>query len=449
MTEMINIDGYYSFVANAAPAPTPVVFVPTPRLDETQLAEVYEGDAIAARIVDSLPRDATRVDWDLSGVDEFYDWRALKSEIDDLQAVKMIGRAWKWARLQGAAILVIGANDGKPIDQPLDLSKVTGIAGLAVLDCTQIRPEGPNLFRGSNIEQPTWYRLNDPADSNQALVHHSRVIRFDSFEVPARRLIEGNGFPPSVLQRCWSSLTDYRQAHQDLAALSKRMSVLVLRIANWKKTAMATPAEQAKLQNWLREMFRAMDAHNLLAIDKEDEFEEVKRSLEGVGQLLETKLSALVADSDVTRQIITGTQTSTGLNSDTKGERHAWYDLVAVERRVTVDPAMNRLIEINLAAKHNRTGEQVPTEWEIEWEPLEQEAAADKADRATKWVNVIKAALEVGLLNVAQGLQILLDRGIIEPTELLEAAEAANESEPDVTTEPEPAANEAQTGAIG
>jgi hypothetical protein len=227
------------------------------------------------------------------------------------------------------------------------------------------------------------------------------------------------------------------------------MSVLVLRIANWKKTAMATPAEQAKLQNWLREMFRAMDAHNLLAIDKEDEFEEVKRSLEGVGQLLETKLSALVADSDVTRQIITGTQTSTGLNSDTKGERHAWYDLVAVERRVTVDPAMNRLIEINLAAKHNRTGEQVPTEWEIEWEPLEQEAAADKADRATKWVNVIKAALEVGLLNVAQGLQILLDRGIIEPTELLEAAEAANESEPDVTTEPEPAANEAQTGAIG
>jgi hypothetical protein len=135
----------------------------------------------------------------------------------------------------------------------------------------------------------------------------------------------------------------------------------------------------------------------------------------------------------VTRQIITGTQTSTGLNSDTKGERHAWYDYVTVERRVTVDPALNRIIEINLAAKANR-GEQVPTEWEIEWEPLEQEAAADKADRATKWVNVVKLLLEskdgtgASLLSVAQGLQILLDRGIIEPTELIEAA---NESEPE------------------
>ena len=417
-----NQDGYADFLASAAPLPPGLQYLEERRLGREELAAVYEGDAIAARIVDALPGDAMRAAWDIVGADVEMDWRSVHSEVDDLLAIPMIGRSWTWARLQGGALMLPGANDGQPLDKPLDLAKVKSIAGIEALDCNSVRPIGPNP------ERPDFYEIirtaqtvglnGRVAKTRDSRIHPSRVIRFDSYAVPVERLRRNAGWSPSILQRCWTSLSNYRKGQQDLAAMFRRASMLVLKSDGWRQTAMGTAEQKAKLRDYLRELWRSMNAHNLLAIDlKLDHIEEVKRSLEGCQAVAETQLAALVADSGVTRQIITGEQTSTGLNSDTKGERRQWYDHVWAERAVVAEPALNRIIEIVLAARRNR-GEVVPSHWTISWEPLEQEAAEDLAKRASQWAEVVVKLLAALVITPEQARTILVGRGVLEQSEL-------------------------------
>jgi uncharacterized protein len=422
---MHNFDSYFSEIESITGVGSRDVgfYYADRQLGQEELAAVYEQDAIARRIVDRVVDDSIRAEWDLVGLDSAYDWRGVKSEVDDLCALLHIGDAWRWARLQGGAILVIAANDEQTPEMPLNLATVQAVRGLSALDRTQIMPEGSDFSRGSeSLRNPPYYTINDAADAAFAKVHSSRVIRFDGMRVPTSRLAQNNGWGPSVLHGCWKSLVGYRQCLDQLLATLKRINVMVIKIQDWKQTKMASAAEAQKLTDGLREMWRAMTALNLLAIDTGDSFEEIKRSVEGIPSMLSAQLDALVADSDTTRQIITGTQTSTGLNSDTKGEWRAWYDRVTVERRVVVEPALNRILEIVFACRRNR-GEKVPEKWTIEWKPLEREAEGDRAERMTKWASAF-ASLPPGVMTPAEMRQTLIDADLLDRTELAAATQA-------------------------
>ena len=83
---MERIDGYTELLSEATGGGVRATYRyrEDVRLDEDELYACYEGDAIARRIVDRLVDDAMRSEWDLVGLDSAYDWRAIRSEADDL-----------------------------------------------------------------------------------------------------------------------------------------------------------------------------------------------------------------------------------------------------------------------------------------------------------------------------------------------------------------------------
>ncbi len=414
------LDGYIETVGEISGQPA-YLYAPDARLNASMLAEVYEGDALAARIVDALPRDAMRSTWDLVQLDREYDWRSVQSHLDSLKATQTITLAWTWARLYGGALLVMAIDDGRPPEMPVDITKVRGVLGLEVVESSRVRPS--NLADLRARAEPDSYEITTVGGKTRT-IHASRVTRFDAYRVPPERLRQNNGWPPSVLQRCWSSLCRYRAGQRDIAALSARMSVLVLRAAGWRRTAMASAAQKEGLRTYLRSLWSGMNAYNLLALDKDDEeIVEVKRSLEGVEAMQSTAVDAVVSDSGCPRLIITGEQTSTGLNSDSKGERRMWYDNCIAERKLVAEPALDELLALEFAARRNR-GETVPSDWVTEWAPLEQEAAEDKASRATAWSGFVSGMVTTGVLTPEQGRLVLVGEGLLEQSELDAAAAA-------------------------
>lgn len=427
------VDGYIETVGEITGQPA-YLYAPDARLDASMLAQVYEGDALAARIVDALPRDAMRSTWDLVQLDREYDWRSVQSRLDELKATQMITLAWTWARLYGGALLVMAIDDGRRPNEPVDVTKVRGILGLEVIESSRVRPSGIGVLRAS--VDPEHYEVTTIGGTTRT-IHASRVIRFDSYRVPPERLRQNNGWAPSVLQRCWSSLCRYRAGQRDIAALSARMSVLVLLAKDWRKTAMATAEQKDKLRTYLRSLWGGMNAYNLLALDKDaEEIVEVKRSLEGVEAMQSTAVDAVVSDSGCPRLIITGEQTSTGLNSDSKGERRMWYDNCIAERKLVAEPALDELLALEFAARRNR-GETVPSDWVTEWAPLEQEAAEDKASRATAWSGAITQLVAAGVITPEQGRLVLVGEGLLEQSEL-DAGKAAVVATPAPAAQPNP-----------
>jgi phage-related protein (TIGR01555 family) len=412
-------DGYVETIGEIAGQPA-YLYQADMRLDASMLAQVYEGDALAARIVDALPRDAMRSTWDLVQLDREYDWRSVQSHLDELKATQAITRAWTWARLYGGALIVMAIEDGRPPEMPVDLTKVKSILGLEVIESSRVSPANLSDLR-TRPERPEHYEIRTTNGATRK-IHSSRVLRFDSYRVPPERLRQNSGWPPSVLQRCWSSLCRYRAGQRDIAAMSSRMSVLVLMAKDWRRTAMATAAQKDGIRTYLRQLWAGMNAFNLLALDKDDEeIVEIKRSLEGVEALQSTAVDALVSDSGCPRLLITGEQTSTGLNSDSKGERRMWYDYCIAERKVVAEPALDELLALEFQARRNRN-EVVPSDWVIEWSPLEQEAMEDKASRATAWSGFAASMVTAGVLTPEQAQAVLVSEGIVEQSVLDDAA---------------------------
>ncbi|GAF68135.1 unnamed protein product, partial [marine sediment metagenome] len=78
-----------------------------PRLSPEELYHWYEQDALASRLIDRLPDDATREGFKLTGEDETFNWNALMSDLEDMDALNAVADAWRWARLQGGALIVL------------------------------------------------------------------------------------------------------------------------------------------------------------------------------------------------------------------------------------------------------------------------------------------------------------------------------------------------------
>jgi len=410
-------------------------------LGQEELALLYEQDAVAARIVDRVVDDATRVSFTLEDMDKSFDFASVKSELEDLDAVNQIADAWRWSRLYGGGMVIMAVNDGRKYEEPLDLSAATKLSALTVVDSTMVMPVGFIPGLGSRaFANPEYYEINVAFGTSRARkIHKSRVIRFDGLRVPASRMIQNGGWGPSVLQRVWRECKRLGSALGYAENLLHELSVMILNIEGLRDMLCGGADNISQVKQMLETLKWGVDNLHFLGLDSNDTFTEVKRSVDGVGGLIDKFVDALVRATNMPRLIILGEQPG-GLNADSKGETRAWYDSVDAERGQKLTPALTRLLDVLLAVRLNR-GEQVPDEFTIDYESLMSEAPEQEAQ--TNFIRAQTAQILVvnGLASPDEIRQGLINQGAITPIEdgamvhPAEMAEPADELEVTVETE--------------
>lgn len=139
------------------------------------LAELYEHNGLLAKIVDMPAEDAADAGFTLAGMSktgaDFF-----QDALDMMEWEDAAGTAMKWQRLYSGALIVMFANDGGRLEDPLDLGRVRGVDHLQVFDSTEISVD---LGRAG---EPERFCIHSPIA--ECIVHPSRCLLFRSDPLP-------------------------------------------------------------------------------------------------------------------------------------------------------------------------------------------------------------------------------------------------------------------------
>lgn len=342
-----------------------------PPLSPQTLETLYFQCALARRIVDRMPDDAVKEGFDFEGLSSLQLRRAA-SAIEDLDVIGTIVEAAKQARLYGGALIVPLLREtlqgdrvqGSANERPLDPRTVRELMGFEIVPSVDAYPDGLDGRQGSRAwTDPEYYRL-----WGEVRIHRSRVIRLNGLRVPARVARRNRGWSYSVLEPVWESLRRLGTVRGYMESLAHNISVSVLKVGGLGKKILGGPDGKAKAMAAVRELQMQADNLHWLALDRDDSFDMSNRPMQGLKDLDERAVEALVMDTNYPREILTG-QTLSGLNSGANsGPIRSYYDACDHDRKKDYTPALISILEL---LGYARGLTQLATgDYTIRWRPL-------------------------------------------------------------------------------
>jgi phage-related protein (TIGR01555 family) len=381
-----------------------VAFTMPYRLDDHTLQALCESDAISAKIVEKKPKEAFRRGYKVEA-EEAKELGPLRKLAEDLNFDDALQETLVGARQYGGAVLILGVDDGLPPDQPLNLAGVRGIDYITPLDRRFLSVE--RTYREplrANFGKPEVYRIG--AEGSLALIHESRVIRFDGTRADARRRVNG-GWGMSVLQRVYTALQWYVTSYQSSAALMADASQAVFTI-NGLMTAIASDPATLKTRMALVDQQRSAGRAIMLDADGE-KFERIATSFTGIPDVLDRMMLLVCGVADMPATVLFG-RSPAGLNATGESDTRGWYDEVSSMQDKELTPAVVRFFEVLSAGR---------VKVKVCWEPLQAPTAKEEAELGKAKAETDKVYIDTGVLHpeevalarfgTEQGGQIVID----------------------------------------
>lgn len=293
-----------------------------------------------------------------------------------------IREALCYERAGGGAAILLGANDGGKMDQPLEVDRVTKFDWFTVLEGRELVPRfyynDPLKPKYGQVEiwtlTPTSPGVSRETSAVPASldIHETRMIIFPGIRVSRRNVGEvTQGWGDSVLTRVRRVLRDFNISWAAAGQLVHDFAQAVLKIED---LAEAISADGGKLfQKRIEGIALARSVVKMVVIDKEEEFKREQTPLAGLPDLLDRFATRLAAAADIPVTILFG-EAPAGLNATGDSDIRGFYDRVDAIRDKKVIPALERMTELRLKA----TGK-IPDTWSIKggalWQPTEKEQA--------------------------------------------------------------------------
>jgi len=347
------------------------------RLTDDELTELYEGNAISARIVDRLPDDATKEGFFLSGIEDTEGSKALLKRIEDLDLLTNLADTWRWGRLYGGAIMFPRFEEPVLYAGKMNLDTIGKIVGYDILDSSSISAkERDTTFSTQAIRNPRRYRTKSELEAQ--FIDASWVVRFDGCRVPNKSL-KDTGWGPSALQRMHTEIQQLGEALGYTRDILHNVSTLVLKLKGLRNAVKSSQDGQDKVDEIVCSLRNAINNLDILPLDSEDEIIEKTRSLSGIQAILDQFIAALVRGTDMPRTIILGEQPG-GLNASGNTELEAWYGFVQSQQNLYLTAPLKTSITI-LGASMRNEGIDIPdlSTMTINYQPLWQPTKTEVA----------------------------------------------------------------------
>jgi phage-related protein (TIGR01555 family) len=409
------------------------------QLSFDQLKDLWLGDDLASRAVETIPREALRQGYDVvisssqgSGSQSRggMDSSELAAEVS--QKLTLLGTddylevVGAYERGYGGSALLIGANDGQEdMTKPLNLQRVRSIDWITPLEARELMP----LYayadpRAPKYGQPEIYQLTSRSvlpsysgnyQSASMLIHESRLIPFPGIRVSRYQVTTARGgWGESVLNRLYRILRDFNQAWSSAGVLVTDFAQSVIKIQGlWE--ALAMDGNQA-FANRLAAMEYGRSVVNALTIDAGDDYSRQQTPLTGLPDLLEKFAVRLAAACDMPLTLLFGTSPA-GMNATGESDVRFFYDRVAAYQRRKLEPALRRLCQVIFRTVGSK---REPDKWSIKFRPLWQDSAKDRA---------------AAMFTQAQADNIWINAGVLSPEEVAASHWAKGEYDPNLTVD--------------
>jgi phage-related protein (TIGR01555 family) len=381
---------YYSYITD------PLIFTPI------QLGLYYHSCGLLRKLVDIFPDQMVRKWITINGDTN----SNLANYLTKLNAQGQLGHAIRWARLYGGAIVMMGINDGRKADEPVDYENIKSIEFLRVIDRSQIflYPSDYYLDAGDpKFGMPSVYTVR-PVLYGMATeatmmyrVHESRCLRFDGDVSPdyMKRLNFGWGAP--ILQTIYPELMAVLSAYGNIGEIMHEMILKVFSIANLTNL-LSTEDGRKIIKSRLDDINLTISAVNGVFMDS-SVGETLSRNTIAAGGIepLVTKLElALCAVCGIPYMVLYG-KSPTGLASMGEGEIATWMSSVKQKQEQMLRPQIQRLIGYIILAKDCKFKNDI-NDLSFEFDSLEDFSEKDLVSMRNTQSSTDAAYISIGAL---------------------------------------------------
>ena len=360
---------------------------------QVQTLEPSEGEGIEVEQVDALPDEGPSEEHETA--------REVNAWLEDLNVVPVFIEAMCWERAYGGCGVLLGADDGLPMDQPMRPETLKGIRYLVNLRPRECRPTRWNSNPQSpGYGQPVMYRVQrDTAGGSVGTggfeVHASRLIRFPGARVNRRHLAENNGWGDSVFTRWVDSLRDYEGTYDTIPALLNDFAQAV-----WKVKGLAALLAGDEEELVIKRMQIADQVRSFLKVmitDADDTFERQQTPVAGLAELADRMAKKWAADVGIPPGLLFGDNPS-GLNANGDQALQFFYKKQKGMRQMYLAPRLRQLVRLGFLSLEGPTAGMEPKSWSLDFGPLYEPTAAELADLRVKQATADKAYVDAGVL---------------------------------------------------
>ena len=347
-------------------------------VSDQQCTHLYTYNGIAKAIIDIPADEAMRngfeVETDTMQEDTIN--KDICSICEDLQVQDKFSEALAWADLYGGGIIVVLADDGRRIDEPLNYDSLRRIEKLKVFDRTNVvgsvQYQDASAPQYMDVEQ---YYINT-FGANPMWVHESRVLRFDGGRLPLYQRNLRLGWGAKRFESIKEEIERYCNGNEYALQALTRLSQDVLQL-DGLTNILATEGGDALVQKRMQMVDMVRSMMNSLAIDTTDKYDRKGLSLSGIKELLEQFQISICACTGIPATKLFG-RSPAGMNATGKADLENYYNMIEGIQKNKVKPNLVRLIEMIGACRDYNI--KLPDVWHIEFEPLWSMSKAEKAD---------------------------------------------------------------------
>ncbi len=366
-------------------------------VSDVEARELWKGNHIAARIIETRPRESFRrgITLKFEGNKDLVE--NVMTGLEDLKMLPKLTLAAKYENAYGGSAIFPVINDGQSLDLPLDRTRIRKISRLHVLEARELRPDRYyHDIEGEGYGTPETYILQPihargGAPARQQVIHASRLIVFPGERVSADHN-DGSvtGWGDSVLTRPHEVLFDYGLGWSSIAPLLAGFAQGVLSMDGYAELMAADKDDLVERR--LEMMDMTMSNLRSLVIDSKDKYTREQTPLSGAAELLDRLMTHMASASDHPVSILMGISPG-GLNATGDMDIRAFYDRTDGHRVERYLPQMEELIALYLCSQESPTKGKEPEVWSAEFNPMMQPSEKETADTGyviaqTDWGNI-------------------------------------------------------------
>lgn len=301
------------------------------------LTNIYLSDWLARKICDLPAEDATRKFIEISGIDD-EDKKRVESMLDGMGLRASVRKGIAWSRLfGGAGVLKVYDDTRPPESQPSDTATIIDLIPLdrwsLSVDEIDMDPESAHYGRALNY-----------IARNGVKYHRDRIAPFYGCSVPYDTQIELQGWGGSYVAMAWSAIAAYNETLQDASFLLKESGVGILTVPNLTAAqSMGMTAAQA-VMNRANVFNQGKSIYRAAVVDKEEKFEFVNRSLQGIPDFVDRFATAVAGATGLSEMMLFG-KSPAGLNASQEEILSVYYDKIAAIQEGDPTPLVQACVD--------------------------------------------------------------------------------------------------------
>jgi phage-related protein (TIGR01555 family) len=371
-------------------------------LGRGELDTLYRYNHYAARVINKPPDECTRRGWEIR-VDGGEAGDPFSDVFARLDLKNKLNRADKWSRLYGGGAVVLGVDDGRRADEPVNWESISGVSFARVVDMWELNPRSfDNDWSSERFGEVATYNLSPlqiggSGENVPSIIHAERVLRFIGVELPSQLAASQNYWGDSNLQRCWDSLARFGAAEADVGNLVHQFNVGVWLMQGLSDT-LAGPGGSELFLERLIAASQSMSLLNSIALDAENEdYKRVGTSAKGVADLFDRLSRSFASAAEMPLTQLFG-EAPGGLSTDDKSGRQTWYDQIAARQDRVYTPPIRHFVDLILASDERPEGVEADAEYEVEYLSLEEPTETEVVGNRNKQAQTDKIYAELGVL---------------------------------------------------